>query len=239
MLLQTLPLFGNLWCKDNFNLIPRFMKSVFNHRPSKPRYLMTWDVSVVLRYLEGLMPLSKLTLKLLTFKTLALIALATAPRAQTLCGLNLNNMIVEQQAVVFTFSDILKTSKAGQSYSLKIEHFKNESICAMHTLLFYIKKTSSVRLSEKVFVSFVTYRKVTTCTLARWLRTVLELSGIDTTVYKAHSFRGASASAAYGKGCSMNTIISHANWKSDKNFRKFYCRHADSNVSYSNAVFES
>jgi hypothetical protein len=56
---------------------------------------------------------------LLTFKTLALVALATAPRAQTLCALNLNNMIVEQQVVVFTFSNILKTSKAAQCYSLK------------------------------------------------------------------------------------------------------------------------
>lgn len=30
-----------------------------------------------------------------------------------------------------------------------------------------------------------------------------------------------------------------ADWKSDKNFRKFYCRNSDSNVSFSNAVFHA
>ena len=236
MLLQTLMLFGNNWCK-NVSLIQRFMKSVFIHKPAKPRYFLTWDVSVVLKFLEGLMPLSGLSLKMLTLKTLALIALATAPRAQTLCALNLDNMLVEQQAVVFTFSNILKTSRTGQCYSLKVEHFRNEKICAMHTLLYYINRTASLRSSRKVFISFVTFKEVTTCTLARWLRTVLELSGIDSEVYKAHSFRGASASAAYNKGCSLKTIISHADWKSDKNFKKFYCRNVDKNISYSNAVF--
>lgn len=236
MLFQTLPFFGNSWCKDT-TLVARFMKSVFRHKPPRPKYVMTWDVSVVLRYLQSLVPLSKLSLKLLTFKTLALIALATAPRAQTLCALDWNNMFVQQQAVVFTFTDILKTSKAGQCCSLKVEHYSNEKICAMHTLLYYIQKTSSLRFSDKVFVSYVTFHSVTTSTLARWLKTVLELSGIDTSVYKAHSYRGASTSAAYSRGCSMNTIISQADWKSDKNFKKFYCRHSEGDLSYSSAVF--
>lgn len=142
VLLQTLPFFGNSWCSDS-KLIIRFMKSVSIHKPARPKYIMTWDVSVVLSYLQTLMPLSQLSLKLLTLKALALVALATAPRAQTVKGLDLNNMVVQQQAVVFYFCDILKTStlKKGNSFSLKIEHFSDERLCAMHTLLYYVKRT--------------------------------------------------------------------------------------------------
>ena len=237
MLLQTLILFGNIWCSDH-KLIGRFMKSVFLHKPARPRYVLTWDVSIVLRYLQSLVPLSRLSLKLLTFKALALVALAAAPRAQTLASLHLNNMVIQQQAVVFYFTDILKTSKTGQCYSLKIEHYQEESLCAMHTLLCYIKRTAALRHSNSVFISYVTFNAVSTCTLARWLKNVLSLAGIDTMIYKAHSYRGASASAAYNKGCSIRDILKTADWTSDKNFRKFYCRNLDSGISYTKAVFQ-
>ena len=34
------------------SVIKRFMRSVFNTRPSKPRYTKIWDVSIGLKYLE-------------------------------------------------------------------------------------------------------------------------------------------------------------------------------------------
>ena len=49
-------------------LVKRYMKGVFNLRPTKPRYSYTWDVSVVLQYLDTLMPLESLDLKMLTLK---------------------------------------------------------------------------------------------------------------------------------------------------------------------------
>lgn len=41
----------------------------------------------MLKYLQNLMPLSTLSLNMLNLKTVALIVLATAPRAQTLVSL--------------------------------------------------------------------------------------------------------------------------------------------------------
>ena len=148
------------------------------------------------KYLKTLVPLQQLPIKLLTLKVTALIALAVAPRAQTLVLMDLDCMVRENNVLVFCFPHVLKTSRAGHSYSLKVEHHSDESLCAMHILLHYIDRTKEHRLSSKIFISYITYKAVTTSTIARWLKKVLELSGIDTEIFKAHSFRGASASAA-------------------------------------------
>jgi len=236
MLLQTLPFFNNVWC-SNSTLIPRFMKGIFYKSPPKIKYSFTWDVSVVLKYLSTLFPLESLSLKLLTFKLTALIALAAAPRAQTIVSLDLDFMTIAEKCIMFDFPCLLKNSRRGHQFSLKLEHFDNESLCVMHTLLHYVKVTSSSRLSKKLFISYVTYKAVCTSTIARWLRTVLDLAGIDIGVFKAHSFRGASVSAAYNKGCSLKRVLETADWSSDKNFRKYYYRQSVSKeVTFAEAV---
>lgn len=67
-------------------LVTRFLKGVFERRlkPAQPRYTFTWDVSIVLSYLEKLYPLENLSFKDLTRKTAMLLALCTVHRAQTL-----------------------------------------------------------------------------------------------------------------------------------------------------------
>jgi hypothetical protein len=239
MLLQTLPFFGNKWCKD-CHLISRFMRGIFLKNPPVPRYAFTWDVTCVLKFLSSLFPLDKIPLKLLTYKAVSLIALATAPRAQTLVSMNLDYMLKEQHAVIFSFPGLLKTSRSGHSYSLKIEHFKDEKLCPFHTLTYYLNVVRRVRLTRSVFISYVTYKSVTTSTIARWLKSVLVLSGIDISKFSAHSFRGASVSSALSNGCTLQKILNAADWSSDKNFRKFYSRHSVSNesMSFTEAVFK-
>lgn len=239
MLLQTLALLGNPWC-NNCVLITRFMKGLFHQCPPRPRYAFTWDVTCVLTYLSSLFPLQDLSLKLLTFKVVALIALANAPRAQTLVNMNIDCMLKEQHSVIFMFTTLLKTSKAGHAFSLKIEHYKDEKLCAMHSLLHYLDVTKECRLSPNVFVSYVTFKSVSSSTIARWLKTVLKLSGIDISKFKAHSFRSASVSAAFDRGCSLQTILKTADWSSDKNFRKFYSRMSltNNNIAFAEAVFK-
>jgi len=240
MLLMTLPFFGMNWCSGDCFLIKRFLKGVFHHRPSVPRYKFTWDVTVVLKYLATLFPLHKLSLKMLTLKVTALIALSCAPRAQTLCSMNIDYMVKEQQAVVFTFPTLLKSSRVGHTYVLRIEHYKDEELCAMHSLLYYLRITKDTRKSSQCLVSFVTHDSVTSSTIARWLKTVLALSGIDTDIYKGHSYRMASVSGAYNKGCSLKTILETADWASDKHFRKFYYRQTgnEKTSSFVKAVFD-
>ena len=57
------------WCKggktpyDHY----RLLKGAYYIRPPLPRYTVTWDVQLVLQYIEGLGPFTSLSLKLLTF----------------------------------------------------------------------------------------------------------------------------------------------------------------------------
>ena len=239
MLTQTLPFFGNTWCKD-IPLITRFMKGIFFSKPPIPKYKVAWDVTIVLRYLSSLYPLESLSLKSLTLKTVALVALATAPRAQTLVAMSIDFMLEAQHELIFCFPVFLKTSRQGSNFTMKIEHYIDEKLCPMHTLLFYLEQTSHLRVDRNVFISYVTFKSVTTSTIARWLKTVLSLAGIDTTVFKAHSYRSASTSKAASRGgCSLRKILETANWTSDKNFKKFYQRNSvnSENVSYIQSVF--
>lgn len=239
MLLQTLPFFGNTWCSNVF-LITKFMKGIFNICPALPRYRFTWDVSTVLKFLRTLYPLNKLSMKMLTLKVSALIALSCAPRAQTLVSLNLEYMKTSNNKVYFVFPNHLKTTNKHNNYQLVLEHFHDEKLCVMHTVLFYVQCTEALRKANNLLVSYVTYKSVTTSTVARWLREVLQLSGIDIGIFKAHSFRSAATSAAYNKGCSVVDILKTADWKSDKNFYKFYYRTVEEKaVSFNDAVFGS
>ena len=50
-------------CVGAHPLVSRLMKGIFNLRPAVPKYLKTWDVSVVLKYLISLSPAPFLLLK--------------------------------------------------------------------------------------------------------------------------------------------------------------------------------
>ena len=58
---------------------------------------------------------------------------------------------------------------------------------------------------------------------------MLDLAGIDTKTFKAHSVRGASASAAASAGLTTNQIMKAADWSSESVFQRFYYRPVSTN----------
>ena len=68
------------------------------------------------------------------------------------------------------------------------------------------------------------YKRVSSDTLARWIKTTMTDSGIDTGEFSAHSCRAASRSTASLKGVSLTTIIRSASWTGDSTFKKFYLK---------------
>ena len=73
-------------------LVARCFKSFYRIRPEFPRYMVTWDVGKVLRFLAAWHPPEDLTLKQLTLKTVTLIALTASDRAQTIHSMDIDNL---------------------------------------------------------------------------------------------------------------------------------------------------
>ena len=98
----------------NHPLVSRFLKDVFELRPSLPCYKDIWDVSIVFDYLKTLPPLEELNLKDITHKTVLLVALLSGQRGQTVHALTISGMRITKATVHFAIAKLLKTSKSGK-----------------------------------------------------------------------------------------------------------------------------
>ena len=223
-------------------VIARLLKGMFHVRPPEPRYSFTWDVNILLTFLESWFPLSALDLKQLTLKTAALVALVSAQRSQTLSALSMEFMNSAATGTQFVVNRLLKSSGPGKSsLVVSLPAFpENEKLCAHSTLLHYVARTASIRQSlnsSQIFVSCgKPYKVVSSATLSRWLKAVLSLAGIDTSIFKGHSFRGASTSKAVRLGVPLDIVLKTADWKNAGTFAKFYQRETSTVGQFAQAV---
>ncbi|XP_067030849.1 uncharacterized protein [Acropora muricata] len=223
-------------------IIARLLKGMFHIRPPEPRYSFAWDVNVLLTFLESRFPLSISELTQLTLKTAALLALVSAQKSQTLSALSMDFINSTATGTQFVVNSLLKSSRPGKSsLMVSLPAFpENEKLCAHSTLLHYVARTASIRQSlnsSQVFVSYgEPYNVVSSATLARWLKAVLSLAGIDTSIFKGHSFRGASTSKAVSLGVPLDVILKAADWKNADTFAKFYQRETYSVGQFAQAV---
>lgn len=217
---------------SNDDRLKRFMKGVFRLRPPAPRYDSTWDTNVVLNYLSQKWPNDCLDLKTLTMKTLSLLALVTAHRVQTFSKIKLSNIsIIQETKIIIKIPDHIKTSKVNSFQPLLKLPFYNErpEICPARAIVSYIQKTSTLRSQsneDHLFISFRTpHSKVSSQRLSHWIKDTLQLSGIDTSVFCAHSTRHAATSAAKRHGINLDIIRKTAGWtNSSSTFARFYNR---------------
>ena len=64
-------------------------------------------------------------------------------------------------------------------------------------------------------------------------------AGINTSVFKPHSTRGAAASAAKAANVPIHEIMNTAVWRSDSTFAKFYDRPITNESNFAEAVLSS
>lgn len=201
------------------------MKGVFEKRPSLPRNSVTWDTNIVLNYLKTLSPEAELPLKMLTFKTVTLVALLSAQRAQTIHLLSMENMTVTSSSYKFRIAHPIKTTKPGKHIQ-EIEfaaYPEDRAICIVTTLDEYIKRTKALRDQQKtLFISFSKpHHVVSKSTISRWIKTTLKEAGIDMNIFTPHSTRAAATSKVENT-VALETILKTAAWSNDSTFRKFY-----------------
>ncbi|XP_047990085.1 uncharacterized protein LOC125229321 isoform X1 [Leguminivora glycinivorella] len=211
--------------------IKRFMKGVFRLRPTAPKYDLTWDPGIVLRYLSNKGPNDSLDLENLSKKLSTLLALVTAHRVQTLTLIKLNNVsIIDNTEVLIRIPDLIKTSRLNSTQPLlKLPFFdQNPNICPARCLISYINKTRSLRSGDHDNL-FISYRrphsKLSSQRLSHWIKDTLKQSGLDTTIFGAHSTRHAATSRANSLGINLDVIRKTAGWTpSSSVFAKFYNR---------------
>ncbi|XP_048484753.1 uncharacterized protein LOC105392892 isoform X1 [Plutella xylostella] len=210
--------------------VKRLLKGAYKLKPTRPKYSNTWDPQLVLNHISTWIPNSDLSLEKITKKLVTLLAICTAHRVQTFSLIKLENILLSDSGIKINISDIIKTSGPGRDQPvLFLPYFReNISICPATVLSDYISRTKNIR-PEGTNILILTYKRphkpATTQSISRWLKQVLSESGVDTSVYGAHSTRHASSSAASSAGVSIETIRKTAGWTASSNsFARFYHR---------------
>ena len=211
-------------------LVVQFMKGAFNMNPPKPRYSTTWSVDKVLNHIKDLGQNEHLSLKLLTMKLAMLMALTSAGMAQELHCLDPTLMHDHGHQVVFPLGKLTKALRPSKpQIELKFMQFEADPhLDVVACLRHYLQVTpdpfrDSPEKQKHLFHCFSTpHNPVVTCTISRWLKELMGAAGIDTSVYKGHSVRGAATSKAKTLGLSSAQISARANWSRVETFHKFY-----------------
>ena len=129
-----------------------------------------------------------------------LLALTCPSRSADLSHLDLSRRIYKPDRVCFYPNTLVKQSTQG----FHIAKFffpsfpDNPLLCPVTTLKAYEERTKPIRGKEsKLLISTIKLCKaVSSSSVTRWLKSPLETAGVDTSIFAAHSTRGASSSAA-------------------------------------------
>lgn len=226
MFSSTLPKIDN-FCIGKHELVVKLMRAIYNKNPPKPKYSFFWDVEEVLKFIVDMGPTSDLPIRLLTLKTVFLIALATHCRISELAHIS-RSVIYSSSGARLQLTSPTKTQFHSSLRQLDIKRLPQYDciICPVASIEFYLSLASKMKIKSNYL--FVSYRKphlaVTPSTIARWIKTILASAGIDITSFSAHSTRGASSSYAIEKGTPIDDVLKTANWRSESTFTKYYRR---------------
>ncbi|KAL0148244.1 hypothetical protein M9458_056476 [Cirrhinus mrigala] len=230
-------------------LIRRFMKGAHRSLPVTRRAVPGWDLSLVLEALsqQPFEPLGDIPLKLLSFKTALLLALASAKRVSDLHALS-----VHPPSTKFSLNGEKVYLRPNQAFMPKcfpafmcevlvlsafhLPPFSSEedqrlnALCPVHARRVYIDRTSLFRRSDQLFISWAlpnTGNPISKQHLSHWLVEAISLAYESKGVLppeglKAHFTRGMATSWALFKGVSLQDICVAASWASPHTFIRYY-----------------
>ena len=176
------------------------MKGIFHLRPPQTR----WDVNEVLCYLKSFGPNDSLSLKQLTLKTAALLKISDGRRItlHMLSVIHMNQSLDKATFHIFGLTKYSKPTRPNQPVVYRV-YVEDELLCPVKCIYAYLAQRSEI-VTQNFTEFFITYGKphlpASKVLLARWVKEVMGNSGIDTEIFKSHSTRIASNSAAYKLG---------------------------------------
>ena len=220
-------------------LVCRFMKAVFQLRPSLSRSRITWDPDLVLTYIAGLGPNDTLSTIQLARKLVMLMLLVSGQRGQALHVLDIRNMSVSPSRVSFRIGDLLKTSRPGDHFSeMSFDAYvPNQMLCVYTTILCYLRRTSDVRgnLTGLFLTTRPPFKVASRDTLRRWTKDVMCSAGLDLNMFSPHSTRS-SASSKAALSLPLSTIVATIGWANDSTFGKYYQKPIGDSTLFAEAI---
>lgn len=221
-------------------LVIRFLKGISNLKPPRRKYNTVWDAGLILDVFRSWPSNEQLDLKRLSLKVCGLLAILSGQRAQTLAAIKVSNIICEGSQLNILIDSTIKTSRPGAFQpNIYLPCYPLEpKVCPVLTVNEYKSRTSELRNDNMFFVSYTKpHKSLTSQSISRWLKELLEMSGVDTTMYKGHSFRHASTSSAFEKGVSIDVIFASAGWSTrSKVFANFYKCKIDNREDYAKKI---
>ncbi|KAM4748709.1 uncharacterized protein WCC33_006088 [Rhinophrynus dorsalis] len=203
-------------------VVCRLLRGIRFSRPPQSRYQSLWDVNLVLDFLEAWPPNGDLSLKQLSAKLTMLLCLISFRRVADVHALDLHRRSFVPEGVRF---DIRRRTKSNSRSILYPAFPLRPQLCVVRCLQEYELRTVDLRCSNwpQLLISFrKPHFPVSTASLARWVRWVMHLAGIDVTLFGAHSSRGAVASRTFQAGGRLEDILRAADWSRESTFREFY-----------------
>lgn len=113
----------------------------------------------------------------------------TGQRLQTIHSLDLDDITVTDSNIYIDVRSLLKCSKPGRHLQpIELPAFiEDNSLCIVTVLKEYLVRTSCFRKTQKLILSCIKpYSHVSKDTLGRWVKIVLQTSGVDITIYINH-----------------------------------------------------
>ncbi len=218
------PLYANL---TTDNLVSKLMKGMVNHSPPVKAYNQIWNPQQLLQHLESLPDNVDLSLLQLTRKVAALAALVTGSRCQSIHQIDIGKekMVRGEDCYCCQMPLQLKPSRQqDKEQVLHLPKYNVEKLCVHSAVTCYLEHTKPLCKSDSGPLFLITQKQFTPATgstVSRWIREMMEQAGIDTSIYKTHSTRKSSTSAAEAS-VPLATILRAAAWRSASTFAQYY-----------------
>ena len=211
-------------------LVIRLLKGIHNVRPPKPKYEFIWDTDLVMQYLKTLVN-SEVDFRMLSLKTVTLLTLLSGQRVSTIHHFRVSELQRTPALLIFNVKGLLKHSRPNHpTRPVSFHAFPYDAqLCPVALVESYLSARSQLPGADKHDEFILCFRKphgpATTDTLARWVKTVLSLSGVNLfDSFTAHSCRSASTSKAKLHGVALLEILKAGQWSKESTFFQFYAK---------------
>jgi integrase len=228
-----------------------FMEGVRKGQPIPDPLPPVWDVATLIEALRKWPEKEEKHIAMTTRMTYVLLTLATMWRPKDdMMKIRWGDVMIvgEGKNRVMTVRAVDTKTKREQR-AIPIKAMEEETTCPVAWMVKYklemqeeVKRAEGPEITAKDQLFRITRRPfgpATGDTLRRWMREAMEMAKIDTTVYKPHSARSATTTAARLGGMPMDTIMAYANWQSKTTFERYYFRPPDRTVSVVDDWFET